>query len=52
MEPQKLRLLGLHGYNNTGEFMKYQFRHMMPHLSDMITVDFIDGTFDCDSPPD
>ena len=49
--PRKLRILCLHGYNNTGEIMMYQMQNMINTLGDLCEFIFIDGPKNSTEPP-
>ena len=42
-EPRKLRILCLHGYNNTCEIMMYQMQNFINTMSDLVEFSFIEG---------
>jgi len=41
--PRKLRILCLHGYNNTGEIMKFQMKNFIETFGDLCEFTFLDG---------
>ena len=42
-QPRKLRILCLHGYNNTSEIMMFQMQNFINTMSDLCEFTFIDG---------
>mmetsp|Transcript_26192 Transcript_26192/g.32746 ORF Transcript_26192/g.32746 Transcript_26192/m.32746 type:complete len:124 (+) Transcript_26192:39-410(+) len=43
VEPRKLRILCLHGYNNTSDIMMYQMQNFINTMGDLCDFSFIEG---------
>ena len=50
-EPRKLRILCLHGYNNTSEIMMYQMQNFINTMGDLCEFSFIDGDRNAEEEP-
>lgn len=48
---RKLRVLCLHGFNNTSEIFKYQLQYYLETYSTVIDFVFLDGPFACSKLP-
>ena len=48
---RKLRVLCLHGWNNTSEIFKYQIQYYIETYSTVIDFIFLDGPFACSKLP-
>ena len=49
--PKKLRILCLHGYNNTIEIMRYQMVNFAKTFDDLCEFTYIQGTWNCIEEP-
>lgn len=49
--PKKLRILCLHGYNNTSEIMMYQMQNFINTMGELCEFSFIEGPRDARDPP-
>ena len=47
----KLKLLCLHGYNNTSEIMQFQMKNFIKSYEHIADFTFIDGPFSCNLEP-
>ena len=50
-EPRKLRILCLHGYNNTSEIMMYQMQNFINTMSDLCEFSYIQGVRNAQEQP-
>ena len=46
-QPKKLRILCLHGVNNTSEIFKYQLTNFIKTYENIAEFDFLDAPYAC-----
>ena len=49
--PRKLRVLCLHGYNNTNEILMYQMQNFINTMGELVDFSFIEGLRNVSSDP-